>query len=131
MKFRHTRNHPDLRRMNTTRRYVKYLGLVALATLSCVRYVTVEVTNATRQPLHDLVVVYAGGTATISELHAETTTTVRIHPRSESSISIHYRDVLGREHAKDADVYLERDYTGTVTIKIESSGVLMSSNMHP
>jgi len=103
--------------------------LVILA--ACAQYVTVTVTNATQQPVRDVQVRYTGGSIDIPDLPPNATRTVRIRPSGESSLTVRYVDAIGTERSKDGDVYLERDYSGTIAIEIRPNDVVVSSNARP
>lgn len=108
--------------------YAFVLLLVMLA--GCSRYVTVTVMNATDQRVGEIRIHYTGGAATIPELQPKEHGIARINPSGESSLHVRYVDATGVAHSKDADIYLEPGYTGTISVEIRSQGdVRFKSNV--
>src|SRR5947199_1370847 len=118
--------------MKRTKVAVSLLVAAFFVLAACAQYVKVTVTNATAEPVHDVEIRYTGGSMQIPEIPANAARTVEIRPSGESGLSVRYRHASGAERAKDADVYLERDYSGTVAVEIRSDKeITVSSNAHP
>ncbi len=108
---------------------VKVVGtVVLLAVVGLIVYVglapkgvKVTVENTSGNNLEDLQVVFTGGVEHLGQLEANKAVSSRINPESESSLKITWRDSAGNRHSEDIDIYMERNYKGHVTIRLESN----------
>lgn len=72
---------------------------------------------------------YNGGVANVGSLAPQASQIVKVRPAGESSLFIRYRDQAGVARSSDADIYLERDYSGTIVVQIRPDGkVIVASN---
>jgi hypothetical protein len=83
--------------------------------------VRVFIQNNSTKHIADVVIEYRGGRETIDKLKSGVTISRRIHPGSESSLSIFYR-VDNIEVVKQLDIYMEPASVGKLYIIIGDNG---------
>lgn len=92
--------------------------------LSCnwfVSGVTIKVQNLDSTEKSNIIVSYRGGNKSISFLAPGSDSEFTINPESESSLKLEFTDQKGNRVEKDIGVYLEKNYSGRITITIESN----------
>jgi hypothetical protein len=97
-----------------------FLGIGMITLMS--RGVDLLVINDGHSPIKDLKLEFTGGTKSISELAPGGEYHVRINPKSESHLEVKFMDSGGLNHKEIVDVYMERNYHGKLTVRIDRYG---------
>jgi len=98
------------------------IGPMAYCFLPFASGVMVDVTNDGSMPVSNLEISFTGGEKTLAKLDPGSTHQFRVEPTGESSVVINFVDALGNSHGEDVDVYLEKNYMGTIAVKIDRFG---------
>ena len=83
--------------------------------------VRILVTNESDATLRNMELIYQGGVERIEELGSNATYTTHVNPTSESHLELSWIDSKRQKHFCRIDVYMEPDYIGSVTIKIDQN----------
>lgn len=111
------------------RRRLLVYGAITVAILS-LRYffwpgVNISVTNETGAEIVDVEIRFAGGRESRPRLQSGASFATRVRSRGESDLKIEFRDAAGQPHSQPIDVYFERGYRGTITIRIRPDGTAL------
>ena len=83
--------------------------------------VVVNVTNEGSVPASNLKINFAGGEKTSVKLAAGRAQMFRIKPL-DSGVTLSFVDAQGNLHSQEVDAYLEKNYHGTIDVKIDRFG---------
>jgi hypothetical protein len=83
--------------------------------------VVINVTNDGSMPVSNLRISFNRGENTWAKLDPGRAQMFKIKP-SDSGVVLSFVDALGNLHSQKVDVYLEKNYHGTIDIKIDRSG---------
>lgn len=81
--------------------------------------VLVNVTNEGSAPVSNLRISFTGGENTWAKLDPGRAQMFRIKPSGESDVTFSFVDALGNAHSQKVDVYFEKNYQGTIDVKID------------
>jgi len=84
--------------------------------------VMVDVTNDGSAPVSNLEISFTGGEKTLAKLDPGSNHQFRVKPTGDSGVFLSFVDVLGNSHREEVRVYLEKNYQGTIDVKIDQSG---------
>ena len=84
--------------------------------------VVVDVTNEGTAPVSDLRVSFTGGENMWAKLDPGRTHTIKIKPAGDSGVVLNFVDVSGNLHTQEVGEYLEKNYYGTIDVKIDRFG---------
>lgn len=84
--------------------------------------VSVVVMNWTPGPLTEVQIEFVGGSVTIPQILPRTSITEVVNPSSESSLTLHFKVATGKRRTEPIDVYIERNYRGTIHITVQPDG---------
>lgn len=85
------------------------------------RGVVVDIQNRSHGELTNLVLEFTGGRVRIDRISSGEHAVKRINPTGESSFTINYNSG-DKNYTQKADVYLEHNYTGSLTITLQDDG---------
>lgn len=91
---------------------------LSIAVIGCDRGVLVVVVNDADTSLSEVTVRHSGGETKLGTLQPHETRTLRILPAGESDATVSFFDSNRVFHETKLDVYFERGYRGSLTIKI-------------
>ena len=102
------------------------LGMIAIGLLICtyvyhinVGGISIYIKNESNATLHDIRLIYTGGSIYIKNMSSDETYKTFINPESESHLELAWKDASGKEHFGQIDIYIEPDYTGEIRIQID------------
>jgi hypothetical protein len=97
-------------------------GLGACCPLGLSAGAIVNVTNDGPTPVSNLRVSFKGGEKSLAKLDPGRAQMFRVKPSGESDVTLRFVDALGDAHSHNVDVYLEKNYRGTIDVKIDRFG---------
>lgn len=89
---------------------------------ACTKGVSLEVTNETGAPISNIQVTFVGGSVSFPVAEPNLPLKARINPVSESNLVLTYIAEDGQVRSNAIDVYIERNYRGSVGIAIRPAG---------
>ena len=94
--------------------------LIGLSSLSGVK---VEIVNLGAVTMQNVSVDVTGASYPIGDIPAGTSKSVKVEPRSESSVSIKHSDSTGKQHNLFIDTYIEGGYSGKITAQVKNGKI--------
>jgi hypothetical protein len=104
---------------------VALLAVVGIGLVSCKPSgagVTVIVNNATGGDITNLQIKFLGGSKSSPKLKSAESFETKVNPNGESHLDVEFADSSGKRHSAKVDVYLERNYSGTIRVTLEPDG---------
>ncbi len=101
---------------------VGFVIVVALGAKILGGGVKVFVNNSTPHSISNVVLKFAGGSRSFSEVKPKGAANTRINPDRASDLVLEYRDITGSVHSTNIDTYFEHGYRGSIAITIEEGG---------
>lgn len=104
---------------------VALLAITGIGLVSCKRSgtgVTVIVNNATGGDITNLQIRFTGGSKSSPRLKSAESFEAKVNPNGESHLNVQFADSSGKLHSAEVDVYLERNYSGTIRVTLEPDG---------
>ncbi len=104
---------------------VALLAVVGMVLVSCKPSgagVTVLVNNASGGEITNLQIKFTGGSKSSPKLKPAESFETKVNPSGSSHLVVDFADSSGKQHSAKADVYFERNYSGTIHVTIEPDG---------
>lgn len=104
---------------------VALLAIVGIGLVSCKRSgagVTVIVNNATGGDITNLQIKFTGGSKSSPGLKIAESFETKVNPNGESHLDVEFADSSGKRRSAKVDVYMERNYSGTIRVTLEPNG---------
>lgn len=104
---------------------VALLAVAGIGLVSCKPSgagVTVIVINTSGGEITNLQIKFTGGSKSSPKLKPAESFETKVNPNGESHIDVEFSDSSGKRHSAKVDVYLERNYSGTIRITLEPGG---------
>lgn len=80
--------------------------------------IEVEVSNQSGSDIKDVTLAFTGGSEILPLVRDGSTESMLIEPTGESSLTISFTDSAGNTISKQADIYLEPGYQGTISVTV-------------